>query len=114
MGDAAEERKLRSSVYRAAVKRLIAAHLDEWEQLRAEEWERLRPGQPSRQRSSLVELPMEQITKEYVAGASLLDLAKKYDVGKETLRGKIPPELLRDPGRPKRSLPRGSRRFLET
>jgi hypothetical protein len=105
----------RYQVHRAAVKRLIAAHPEEWEQLRSEEWERLRPGQPPRQNSGFrADLPMERIIKEYVAGASLRELAKRYGTGKTTLQERIPKHLLRPAGRTKQDVPRGPRQFTET
>jgi hypothetical protein len=105
----------RHLVHQASVKRLIAAHPEEWERIRMEEWERIRPGQPPRRNSGKrLDLPMGRIVKEYVAGASLRELARKYGTGKTTLQERIPKELLRPTGRAKRDVSRAPKRFTET
>lgn len=108
------DRRLRHEVRREAIKRLIEAHPEEFEQLKAEEWTRLRPEKPTADGNRKAELPVEKIVQEYEDGASLRVLAKKYGVARSTLQAHMPKEVLRPPGRRKGDGPLAPRRFSET
>lgn len=92
------DRRIRNEVRKAAFKRLIEAHPEEWDRLRAEEWERLRPGKPPTSDPTRADLPVDEMAQLYKDGESLRDLATRYGVGKETVRTYLlPTGVLREP-----------------